>query len=144
MPQFDLTHYQSQIFWFSLCFATLYFFASTIILPRITKILQNRNNVINADLSSVDALDKKIDQLQIETENLRKKATKKYQSKLEEVAKNAAKQREEMIEEFKEKFEKITHNSRQELKKFVEQSNLQSEFAAKDLAQKISTKLLKQ
>jgi F-type H+-transporting ATPase subunit b len=143
MPQFDLTHYGSQIFWFSLCFAILYFFVSAIILPRITSILQNRKNVINADLSSADALDKKIDQLQIETENLRKEAAQKYQVRLEEVAKNAAKQREKMIEEFKEKFEKITHNSRQELRKFIEQSNSQSEFLATDLAQKITAKLLK-
>jgi F-type H+-transporting ATPase subunit b len=142
MPQFDITHYSSQIFWFLLCFLVLYIFTSRIILPRITNILKSRKSVIDAELSSTAELDEKIHQLQIKTDNLRKEAGQKYQSKLEETSKEAAKQRDKMIEEFKEKFEEITKKSRQELKNFVDKSNSESEVVIKNLAQKISNKLL--
>lgn len=143
MPQFDITHYGSQIFWFLLCFAVLYLFVNLVILPRILSILQNRKNVIDTDLSSASELDEKIYQLQFATENLRKDANQKHQTKLEEVAKNAAAQREKMIEDFKEKFDALTQKSRQELKNFIENSQISSQAAVKNLTQKISEKLLK-
>lgn len=142
MPQLDLTTYSSQIFWFTICFAILYFFASKIILPRIHAILKDRKAVIDADLSAAAKLDDEIHGIQIKTDILRKDANKQYQLKLEEVAKEAAKQREKMIEELKEKFDQITQKSRQELRDFIEKSHTQSELAVKDLVQKITEKLL--
>lgn len=142
MPQFDITHYNSQIFWFLLCFLVLYIFTSRIILPRITNILGSRKTVIDADLSEAEKLDEKIHELRVKSDDLKKNASEKYQAKLEETAKEAGKQREKMIEEFKEKFDEITKKSRAELKNFVEKSNSESEVAVKNLTAQISNKLL--
>ena len=142
MPQFDITHYSSQIFWFLLCFSVLYVFISRIILPRITDILNNRKKAIDDNLSEAEQLDEKIHQLQIKNEKLKKEASEKYQAKLEEAGKEAARQREKMIEEFKEKFDEITKKSRAELKNFIDKSNLESEAAVKNLTKQISSKLL--
>ncbi len=141
MPQLDITTYGAQIFWFLLCFATLYIFSSRIILPRIRNILKDRKAVIDADLSLATALDDKIYELHLKTESLRKDASTKYQTKLDEVAKNAATQREKMIEGLKEKIEKITDKSRSELKDFIAKSRADSEVAIKNLSQKIKEKI---
>ena len=141
MPQLDITTYGAQIFWFLLCFATLYIFSSRIILPRIRNILKDRKAVIDADLSLATALDDKIYELHLKTESLRKDASTKYQTKLDEVAKNAATQREKMIEGLKEKIAKITDKSRSELKDFIAKSRADSEVAIKNLSQKIKEKI---
>ncbi len=137
MPQLDLTTYSSQIFWFAICFVTLYLFVARIILPRIAQIINLRKNVIDADLSAVAKLDEEIHQLEISAENLRKIANQNYQSKLEEVTKEAGKKREKMLEEFKEKYEEITKKSRLELVDFVEKSSAKNQTIAQDLAEKI-------
>lgn len=142
MPQLDTTQYGAQIFWFLLCFATLYIFASRVILPRIRNILKERKNVIDADLSLAAELDDKIYHLHQKTDALRKDATQQYQTKLEEVAKNAAANREKLIEELKAKIEQITEKSRRELKDFIAKSRADSEVAIKNLSQKIKEKLL--
>ena len=60
MPQLDITTYNSQIFWFLVCFITLYVVTSRVILPRISNILKVRKGVIDADLSAAVDLDEKI------------------------------------------------------------------------------------
>ena len=117
MPQLDTAQYGSQLFWFFLCFAALYIFASRIILPRIRNILSERKSVIDADLSSASDLDDKIYVLQNKTDALKKDANQKYQTKLEEVAKEASAKREKMLSELKEKIEQITEKSRSERRK---------------------------
>ncbi len=142
MPQLDLTTYSSQIFWFLLCFAALYFCSSRIILPRISAILKSRKNIIDADLSSAAALDDQIHKLQHKASELRKDANHKYQTKLEEAAKFATQTREKMIEDLKEKLDQSTQKSFQELANLIEQSRTQSEVAIKNLTGQITKKLL--
>lgn len=141
MPQLDTAQYGSQLFWFFLCFAALYIFASRIILPRIRNILSERKSVIDADLSSASDLDDKIYALQNKTDALKKDANQKYQTKLEEVAKEASAKREKMLSELKEKIEQITEKSRSELKDFITKSKGESDVAIKNLSQKIKEKL---
>ncbi len=138
MPKLDLT----QLFWFFICFITLYVYASTIILPRIRNILKDRKTVIDADNSSAADINDKISSLNKKTEALRKEANSKYQTKLEEVAKDSSLKREKMLEDLKHKVEQITEKSRNELKDFITKSKSESELAIKNLSQKIKEKLL--
>ena len=78
MPQFDFSTYSSQIFWFSICFAILYFFASKIILPRIRDILGDRKVVIDTDISYAKNLEDQIADLQLKSDTLRKSANQEY------------------------------------------------------------------
>jgi len=143
MPQFDFTTYSSQIFWFLICFATLYSFSFFVILPRIRSIIAERKRVIDADRSSAQELEDKISALHAKTDSMTKEASQKYQSKLEEVSKAATKQREKMVEELKEKIEKMTQKSRQELASFIENSHTKSQAAAQNLVQIIKAKIFK-
>ncbi len=141
MPQFDFSNYSSQIFWLSLCFATLYFFMSRKILPRIRDILKERENLINSNLNLAKELDNKISEIQFQAEELRKNANQKYQSKLDETSKAAAVKREQMINDLKSKIEQNTEKSRKEIKDFIEKNRSNSENAIKDLIQMIKTKI---
>ncbi len=47
LPQFDTTHYCSQIFWLIVCFVLLTMFLKKIIIPRVNKILEKRMSYID-------------------------------------------------------------------------------------------------
>jgi F-type H+-transporting ATPase subunit b len=141
MPQFDLTTYSSQIFWFILCFAMLYAAMHFIILPRIQKIIAERRNLIDTDAALADASEKKFDDLQVRTNELRREASKKYHAQVEEGAKFAAKEREKSLEELKAKVDEITQKSRREIKEFLEKSESNVANAIKNLTQSVKAKI---
>lgn len=49
-PPFDSTTFSSQIIWLAICFVGLYLFLSRIVLPRISLIIEQRQNRISRDL----------------------------------------------------------------------------------------------
>jgi F-type H+-transporting ATPase subunit b len=56
VPQLDVSTFSSQIFWLIICFATLYFLLSRRALPRISEILEARQDRIAADLDQAQRL----------------------------------------------------------------------------------------
>ena len=69
MPQLNAEFYASQLFWLFLCFAFLLFFLWKISLPRISEILEKRENKIIQDIDTAkkfqaeaEAIQKNIDQ----------------------------------------------------------------------------------
>jgi F-type H+-transporting ATPase subunit b len=142
MPQFDFSTYSSQIFWFLVCFVTLYAAVARVILPRISNIVATRKNLIDSDKSATDRLDKEIEDLHSKTMVLRQESNQKYQAQIEEVTKEAQKQRDKSFEDLKDKIEEMTKKSRNDLKSFVENSKNQSAKAVQDLVQTIKTKIL--
>jgi len=143
MPQLDFTTYSSQIFWFLICFVTLFIFASKVILPRISKIIADRQNIIDSDLKSCAILKLKIDNLQIEAKKLREKASQEYKDSLEEITKNNNQERQELVEKTKEELEKTIENSRNKIKEFITASEQKSQSAIAELTIKIREKLVK-
>lgn len=142
MPQFDITNFSSQIFWFLLCFISLYIAASKFILPRIHNIISNRKNAVKADQSLADKLNSQLEQLSEKTTNLRQESANKYQTKIDETLKNLTAEKDKNIEGLKTKIEEMNKKSRQDLQKFLENSKAQSAKLIKDLAQQIKAKIL--
>ena len=141
MPQLDFTTYSSQIFWFSICFALLYFFVGKIILPRIYNIINERKTAVDSDLALAKDLDNRLENIQIKTNSLRDNASKGYNSKLEEASKTAIKERDRMVEELKEKLDQSAQKSRQEIKSFIEQSKTKSDATVIALVQSMKEKI---
>ncbi len=58
MPQIDFANYPfiSQLFWLTVSFAILYFYAARIILPRISKVLEMRAAALQNALSEAEAI----------------------------------------------------------------------------------------
>ena len=55
-PPFDATHFASQILWFAITFAVLYYLMAKVALPRIGGILESRRDRIAADLDHAERL----------------------------------------------------------------------------------------
>jgi F-type H+-transporting ATPase subunit b len=142
MPQFDFSTYSSQIFWFSIFFALIYFFSSKIILPRIAKILHERKSIIDTDIAFASRLDIEINEIQAQNDALVSKANQEYQNKLSEVSKEAARKKEKMIEELKNNIDQKIEKSRNEIKGFLVTAKNSSSNAIDDIAGLIKQKIL--
>src|SRR3989338_3733239 len=103
MPQFDFTTYSSQIFWFLLCFITLYLTTYFVILPRIRDIIAKRRETVDSDILSAKTFDVQIQKIQGQTKKIHKEAQEKKQTRIEKIPRNQAKEPEKSIEELKEK-----------------------------------------
>ncbi len=68
LPQLDPTWYVSQIFWLAVHFFVLYLFSSLIILPRIQKRQQLRNEKVAHDKATGDACKEEVKRLRLEYE----------------------------------------------------------------------------
>ena len=55
-PPFDTTTFSSQLIWLGLCFVVLYWFLSKIALPRVTSLIDQRNERISRDLDEAKRL----------------------------------------------------------------------------------------
>lgn len=142
LPQFDYTTYSSQVFWFLICFAILYFVISKIVTPRISQIIENRANIINSDKSAAEELDEKILQIELKNAELLKNANDKYQQRIESVIKETATEKEKMLSDLKSKIDDMNQKSRQEIKDFVAQSQSRIEKSIQDLTNEINKKIL--
>ncbi|WP_343560241.1 F0F1 ATP synthase subunit B family protein [Kiloniella sp. b19] len=56
MPQFDPSTWTSQLFWLIVTFGVLYFLMARVALPRLTAILEERENKISGDLEKAERL----------------------------------------------------------------------------------------
>lgn len=142
MPQLDFTTYSSQIFWFFVCFSFLYVVANKVILPRITEIIKNRQDIINADLENSQKLRSELDELNNKTEELRKKANSTYKIKIEEVNKEAAANRQKLIDQVKTDIEKTTTESRAKVRNFLKEVDSKAQQSTQNLVKQIRDKLI--
>ena len=75
MPQLDPEFFVSQLFWLVVTFTFLFFFLWKVSLPRISSVLEKRENKINNDIKTAK-------QLQIEAEKIKDQIDQKlYDSK---------------------------------------------------------------
>lgn len=61
LPQFDVTTFASQIFWLLIMSVILYVFFAKKALPSLSKIMDERKNLIQSDLNIADSLSSDID-----------------------------------------------------------------------------------
>ena len=120
----------------------IYFFSSKIILPRIAKILLDRKNLIDNDITFANKLDSEINEIQAKNDALIAQANQEYQNKLSEVNKEAARKKEQMIEELKNKIDQQIEKSRSEIKGFLITSKNSSKKAIDELTKLIKQKIL--
>lgn len=56
LPQFDTTTFSSQLFWLAITFIVMYFALAKVILPRLSKVMEDRQMTIKSDLEKADQL----------------------------------------------------------------------------------------
>ena len=122
MPQFDPEVFSSQIFWLLICFSLLYFFASKVILPRITDIVEKRENRIKSDELIASSMEKKVSELDATSEKLRANANLTYQKSIESVLKDCALKREKLLNKSKDDIAKMDVKSEKKIADFISKS----------------------
>ena len=142
MPQFDSSSFISQLFWFALCFSVLYFFMSTIYLPRIRSILKERKEKIENDHSTISELELKIEELKINASKLRDSANSNYKNSIDHSLKQTVLNREEAINNIKKKIEKINAESEGNIIQFIKNQQTNCELATTKLIAAINKGLL--
>ena len=141
MPQLDLTTFIPQLFWLFLCLIILYFVLSKIALPRISDVIEERNDTITDDLDEAKALS-------LEAE----KVLEDLESKLEEARsasqKNLMDERQKNLEiisskrkQFEENVSKEIFSSEKEIKKNKIKALKEASSLAEDIAEEIINNL---
>ena len=72
MPQLEITTFPSQIFWLIISFAILYFCISRLIIPKISRVLKERELQIEKNISESEILYKKTEDINRKYEDLKK------------------------------------------------------------------------
>lgn len=62
-PPFDPIHFASNLFWLAITFAALYWLMSTVALPRVGQIIEERAGKISADLDQANAMQAKAEEM---------------------------------------------------------------------------------
>ena len=141
MPQLDFTTFIPQLFWLFLCLTILYFVLSKIALPRISDVIEERNDTITDDLDEAKSLS-------LEAE----KVVEDLKSKLEEARsisqKNLMDERQKNLEiisskrkHFEENVSKEISSSEKEIKKNKIKALKEASSFAEDIAEEIINNL---
>ena len=141
MPQLDFTTFIPQLFWLFLCLTILYFVLSKIALPRISDVIEERNDTITDDLDEAKSLS-------LEAE----KVVEDLKSKLEEARsisqKNLMDERQKNLEiisskrkHFEENVSKEISSSEKEIKKNKIKALKEASNLAEDIAEEIINNL---
>lgn len=82
MPQLDISTYASQLFWLLLTFVPLYFVIARRAIPRISEVLEARQNKISDDLKKAAARKEEAESVRAEYEQLKAESHAKAQGML--------------------------------------------------------------
>lgn len=141
MPQFDLAVFTSQIFWLAVCFLVLYLAMSKIYLPRIKFILRKRERIVDVNTFKAHNLEKEINELNHNSEDLRKSSALQYKIAMDLAVKQIAVFREEATNNFRKSVDRIIDESNSNILRFNEESSKDSETAINKLVENISQKV---
>ena len=107
MPQFDPSTFATQIFWLLVCFTALYFILWKAVIPRISDVLQVRQEKIEDDLARAEKLKSEAEAVreayQQAMDEARAKAQGDLKAAADELAAEAAKKTNELMAELAEK-----------------------------------------
>ena len=124
MPQLDFTTFIPQLFWLFLSLSFLYFILSRIALPRISDVIEERNDTITDDLDEAKALsieaEKVVNELKSKLEDARSSSQKKLmderQKNLDKISSERKKFEETISKEISSSEEKINKGKSEALK----------------------------
>lgn len=107
MPQLDVTTFSSQLFWLGMCFLVLYFILSYFLVPKISGVLENRENMREQNINQASSYREEAESLLVEYEKLlaqtRKEAHEKYQSVVNVTAHEIRAKKREMLDKLQER-----------------------------------------
>ncbi len=134
MPQLEIGTFASQLFWLTVTFSLLYFVLSGSILPKISSVLQGRQDRITNDLEAAEKLKKEAEEMEagyIESMNdTRARAAKIIAEAAEKVQEKADERNAELTEVlFKQLEESADKLDEARIRAFYEMAGLSAELS---------------
>jgi F-type H+-transporting ATPase subunit b len=143
MPQFDSTTFISQIFWLILCFVALYSFIDLVIVPRISKIIEERDDIIQGNRIEATKLQEEVSAINDKINEVKFSANKIYKTKIEEAAANSSKISEEFKVRLKNEIANKIDSAKQEINNFVEGNQNEKISLAKSISNLIKQRIFR-
>lgn len=140
MPQFNPLSFSSQLFWLIICFGVFYICMSKIFLPRIRKILHERNHDIDHNTSLAEEINEQVEEIKITSTSLRDAANSQYKLAIENAVKQASLQREQDLQNLRNEIAKMIEKSNNEISEFKNKSKAEFQKTIDFLVSEIGNK----
>lgn len=113
LPQLEIEHYSSQIFWLIICIGIMYFALKYIFVPRLEKAIKSRQNHVKRLMREAKKMQTEADSLQ-----------KTYHEEIKKLHLEAHKKHMHEVDKFEELVDKKFHDlAKNQSSKFLEYSN---------------------
>ena len=106
MPQLNPSYFSSQIFWLIIFFCFVFFFINSFFFPKLSKIRENREKVIDECLAEAKRIHKEIEELSFEMEKNLKEAKEIFDKNIKSEFENNKKSFEKEVDSLNEMYDK--------------------------------------
>jgi len=141
MPQFDTTFFSSQIFWTIISFVVLYVVLGRWILPRIAANLQQRTNLIKAEIEDARQQREEVEEIKLDYAEKLSHIDDEAKKLFDESEKRIVERRGQLMDEWKEEMERKTRDFHDEAEaarlKAIKDIRAQSADLVIDAAEKV-------
>ncbi len=141
LPQFDPSHFPSQIFWLAVAFAVLYWLFTRKALPRISEILEERQDRIAADLDRAAELRREAEEAYARYERMLEEARGRAHALLVEAQQRVARESAERQAALDRELQEKVRAAEAEIARFRERALADIADAAAEIAAAAAEKL---
>ncbi|MBM85051.1 MAG: F0F1 ATP synthase subunit B' [Rhodospirillaceae bacterium] len=143
LPQLDIATFPTQIFWLVVSFLVLYILVSRIALPRISEVLEERQDRIADDLDKAETLKKEAEQVRGEYEKALAEARNQAHAAMREAQDEAAKNATETEAEAREKVANMLKDAEERIEATRSEAMSNVRNVARDVAGDAVAKLIR-
>ena len=141
MPQLNTLTYLSQLFWLGICFLALYLILAYVILPKITRILEMREDTIEEKLNKASTYREQAEDLRADYERILDQAKEKAHQHIKSTSTTISAAITNKQKDFLDTLSDRLHVAEQELYRSRLESGKEVESLARDVANTIFLKL---
>lgn len=141
MPQLNTLTYSSQLFWLGVCFLVLYLILAYVVLPKITRIFEMREEIIEEKLNKASTYRERAEDLRADYEEILAQAKEKAHHHLKSTSVTISAAIANQQKDFLDKLSDRLHLAEQELYRSRLESGKEIESLARDVANSIFLKL---
>ncbi len=141
LPQFDPTFFPSQVFWLIVFFALLYWLFTRKALPRLTEILEERQDRIAADLDRASALRREAEEAYARYERMLEEARNRAHETLVRAQERIARETAERAAELERTTQARIREAEAEIARFRERALAELDEVAAEIVQAATSRL---
>jgi F-type H+-transporting ATPase subunit b len=106
MPQLDSTYYLSQLFWLAICGVTMYWLMASVALPRVSKMVDRRDEQVRQDLEAAYKLKQQAEDIKVDYTRALREADEKAKNLIETLVKDVKAKQEKSVQDAVERIQR--------------------------------------